>query len=119
MPSEILFDEDHLAARPMTGPTGKQIGWGLFARRAIPAGETVLQLDLSDEKRVEVLSWDDVEDEQHNRCVAIAPRWYFYVSKQSPLWFLNHSCNPSMLIMQQDHLTPQFLCSIIKNIKIV
>lgn len=93
--SEFLFDEEHVAARPMTGPSGKQIGWGLFARRAIAPGETVLELDLSDERRVEVLSWDDVEDEQHNRCVAIAPRWYFYVSKQSPLWFLNHSCDPS------------------------
>lgn len=93
---ETLFREEHLAARPMTGPSGAQIGWGLFARRAIAAGETAMDLNWNDEFRSEVLSWDDVEEEHHNRCAAIAPRWYYYVGKQHPFWFINHSCNANV-----------------------
>ena len=95
--TELLFpEEEHLVAKPLTGPNGTGIGWGLFAREAIEPGETVIELDWSDDERSEILSWDDTEENHHNRCVAIAPRWYFYVAKQHPLWYTNHSCNPNM-----------------------
>ena len=95
--TELLFPaESHLIAKPMTGPNGAEIGWGLFARRAMAPGETVIPLDWSEEERTEVLSWDDIEEEHHNRCAAIAPRWYFYVSNQHPFWYINHSCNANV-----------------------
>jgi SET domain-containing protein len=97
LPNEILFsEEEHLVAKPVTGPRGAEIGWGLFARRALAPGETVIRLDWSDEERSEILSWDDTEEEHHNRCAAIAPRWYLYVGKQHPFWYLNHSCTPNV-----------------------
>ena len=95
--TELLFsEEEHLIAQPVMSLNGAVIGWGLFARRAIAPGETVIQLDWSDEERSEILSWDDTEEDHHNRCVAIAPRWYFYVGKQHPLWYINHSCNANV-----------------------
>ena len=93
----LLFPaEPHLLAKPMTGPNGAQIGWGLFARRVIKPGEIVIPLDWGEEERTEVLSWDDIEEEQHNRCAALAPRWYFYVNDQHPFWYINHSCEANV-----------------------
>lgn len=91
---EKLFpdDDDRLVARLVSTPGGRQIGAGLFASGRFAPGETVLRLDWSDEERTEILSWDDTEEEHHNRCAAVAPQWYFYISDQHPFWYLNHSC---------------------------
>lgn len=89
------FDE-RLIARPVTGKSGAGIGEGLFAKGSFKAGETVFYLDWSDEERTEILSWDDTEEEHHNRCAAIAPRWYFYINAEHPFWYLNHSCEPNV-----------------------
>ncbi len=93
---KLFSSERHVAARPVPGPSGLAIGWGLFALRPLVAGETALKLDWSDEDRVEIVSWDDVEPEHHIFSIAIAPRWYFYVSRQHPFLYLNHSCNPNL-----------------------
>ena len=96
-------DDDRLVARPVSTSTGKQIGAGLFASGYFSPGEPVLRLDWSDEERTEILSWDDTEEEHHNRCAAVAPQWYFYISNEHPFWYLNHSCEANVAFTNWAH----------------
>jgi hypothetical protein len=72
------------------------MGAGLFAGRSFRRGEIVMLLDWNQTAVSEIMSWDDVEDNDHDRVTAIAPRWYFHPNSDHPFWFLNHSCSPNV-----------------------
>jgi hypothetical protein len=92
--SHAFTSYPYLEARSVADKPG--VGMGLFAKKAFRAGEVVLRLEFWDEKTSELIPWEDTEDEHQDRCTAVAPGWYWFVTDRHPFWFLNHGCRPTV-----------------------